>query len=159
MIFVTVGTQLSFDRMVDVMNHWASTNEEEVIAQVGSTDRLFSFINQHKFLDPNQFDRYFSEARLIVAHAGMGSIISALSNGKLIIIVPRKVELGEHRNNHQVATARKFERFSGVKVAWDEEEIPSLIASHTHGENFVQLNELSRYAPKEFIRSLSLLIG
>lgn len=159
MIFVTVGTQLSFDRMVDVMNHWASTNVEEVIAQVGPTDRLFSFINQHKFLDPNQFDRYFFEARLIVAHAGMGSIIGALSNEKPIIIVPRKAELGEHRNNHQMATARKFESFSGVKVAWSEEEISSLIASHIHGENLVQFNELSKNASIEFIRRLSLLIG
>ena len=36
---------------------------------------------------------------MIVAHAGMGTIISAMQHQKPIIIFPRIAALGEHRTN------------------------------------------------------------
>ena len=44
----------------------------------------------------------------IVAHAGMGTILTALEIGKPLLVMPRRAALGEHRNDHQLATARRF---------------------------------------------------
>ena len=62
-------------------------------------------------------------ASLVVAHAGMGSIITALELGKQIIVMPRRAELGEHRNDHQVASARRFAQQGRIVVALDETEL------------------------------------
>ena len=59
----------------------------------------------------------------MIAHAGMGSIITALELGKQIIIMPRRASLGEHRNDHQVATAKQFAAQGRIEVALDETEL------------------------------------
>ena len=66
-------------------------------------------------------------AAFVVAHAGMGSILSALSLGKSLVILPRREDLGEHRNDHQRATAERVAERPGVFVAADEAELPGLL--------------------------------
>ena len=46
-----------------------------------------------------------SALQVVIAHDEMGSIITALEMGKPIVVMPRRAELGEHRNDHQVAAA------------------------------------------------------
>ncbi len=64
-----------------------------------------------------------SEAELIVAHAGMGSILTALELGRPILVMPRLGARRETRNDHQVATARRFRALGHVAVAFDEHEL------------------------------------
>ena len=72
-----------------------------------------------EFLPPDEFNKLFSKARLIVAYAGMGTIISAMRQHKPIIIFPRIAAWGEHRNEHQLATAQKMKELGYVYVATD----------------------------------------
>lgn len=124
MIFVTVGAQMPFDRLVKTVDQWASDHgRDDVFAQIGPTDYRPSSIQWTRFLDPREFKRRFEAARVIVAHAGTGSIITALQLGKPIIVMPRRARLRETRNDHQVATAEQFRRFGSVVVAWDENEL------------------------------------
>jgi UDP-N-acetylglucosamine transferase subunit ALG13 len=76
------------------------------------------------FLDPSEFNRLAQSAQLIVAHAGMGSIIAALELGKPIVVMPRRARFSETRNDHQVAAAKHFGEQGCVIVALDEQEIP-----------------------------------
>ena len=55
---------------------------------------------------------------MIYAHAGMGTILSALKQDKPIIIVPRLASLKEHRNDHQIATAMRMDELGYVYVAY-----------------------------------------
>jgi UDP-N-acetylglucosamine transferase subunit ALG13 len=57
----------------------------------------------------------------------MGSIISALRHGKPIVVMPRRAVLGEHRNEHQNATAARFADRPGIFVSSDEITLPSAI--------------------------------
>lgn len=152
-IFVTVGTQLKFDRMVGAIDQWAGLMEIQVFSQVGPTEACFSNIQHKQFLEPDELDRFFETAQLVVAHAGMGSIISALSLGKPIIIVPRKASLGEHRNDHQMATAKRFSGRPGVYVAWDEKELVALLDKWC-SRNFEHVKQISSSAPDSFIKNL-----
>lgn len=127
MILVTVGTQLSFDRLVSALDAWAATQAEEVVAQVGPSALVFRHLQAKPFMRPDEMEARFAEARLVVAHAGMGSILSALKHRKPIIIVPRKASLGEHRNEHQLATARWMVNRAGLTVAWEPEEAVALL--------------------------------
>lgn len=128
MIFVTVGTQLPFDRLVLAVDRWAGAHPElEFFAQVceGATPPQHM---QHKpFLGADEVDQLVRKAELIVSHAGMGSVLTALQFEKPILILPRKSDLGEHRSDHQVSTAKWLATRPGVKVAWHEDEVGTLL--------------------------------
>lgn len=124
MIFVTVGTQLPFDRMIRVVDEWAGRHPEaRVFAQIGPGQYRPQHMAFADFVAPGRADELMQEASLIVAHAGMGSVLTALQLQRPILIVPRRASLGEHRNEHQLATARWLENKPGVTVAWDEAEL------------------------------------
>lgn len=126
MIFVTVGAQMAFDRLVLGVDAWAaSRGRTDVFAQVGPTESPPSHVEWTRFLAPSEFRRRMEGASVIVAHAGMGSILTALEIGKPILVMPRRGALRETRNDHQVATAERFKAMRCVHVAMDESELPA----------------------------------
>lgn len=130
MIFLSIGTQEPFDRLVRAVDDWAATHDEPVFGQLGALGadsyrpRHFPFAT---FIPADDYRQRLEGCRLLVAHAGMGSIISALELGKPLLILPRKAALGEHRNDHQWATAQRFEGRPGVDVVWDEADVGAAI--------------------------------
>ena len=124
-IFVTVGTQLAFDRLLDAMDALAEGLDEPVIAQTIATGagRRWPHMEVRRQLDPAAFETLFAEARLVVGHAGIGTVLTAKRLRRPLIIVPRRHGLGEHRNDHQLATARHLAGRKGLYVAWDIAEI------------------------------------
>ncbi|MFI4915945.1 MAG: glycosyltransferase [Phycisphaerales bacterium JB060] len=124
MIFVTVGAQMAFDRMIRAVDQWAGDNgRNDVFAQIGPTDYVPEHIEHTGFLEPPQFAERARAADVIIAHAGMGSIITALTMGKPILVMPRRGELRETRNDHQIATAERLGGLGKVAVAMDEKEL------------------------------------
>lgn len=123
MIFVTVGEQLPFDRLVQTVDEWVGTSKKDVFAQIGRTNYIPKHISFKAFLTPEEFNEKFMAAEVIVAHAGMGTIISALDIGKPILVMPRQAALGEHRNDHQFATAKQFLELNYITVAFDEAQL------------------------------------
>lgn len=152
MIFVTVGTQLAFDRMIAVVDTWCKSNPSiDVFAQIGPSDKKFNHLRYEKFISPQQANQSFMEAELIVAHAGMGSVLTSLKYKKPIIIVPRKASLGEHRNDHQLATAKWLATRQGITVAWDENELMALLDQRN---SFNLTEPIPEYATSELIENL-----
>lgn len=124
MIFVTVGTDLPFDRMVRVVDEWATTRgRTDVFAQIGVGGWRPKSITFAEVLNPVEFKQRFTAASVIVGHAGMGTILSALHHGKPILVMPKKASLKEQRNEHQLATARRMMKMGNVAVAFDEAEL------------------------------------
>jgi UDP-N-acetylglucosamine transferase subunit ALG13 len=129
-IFVTVGTQLPFDRLIGAMDDWAAAHPHiKVFAQVGPTTRPPRHMAHAAFLSPQEAETRLRSASLIVAHAGMGTVLTALQAGRPVVILPRRASLGEHRNEHQLATARWLATRPGVGVAMDESELPRWLAA------------------------------
>lgn len=121
MIFLTVGAQMPFDRLVRAVDDWAGRRGvADVVAQIGATACRPRHLRCCAFLDPPSFTEHVRAARLVVAHAGMGSILTALEHARPILVMPRRGALGETRNDHQVASAARFARLPGVRVAHDE---------------------------------------
>jgi UDP-N-acetylglucosamine transferase subunit ALG13 len=117
MIFLTVGTQLPFDRLVLAMDKWAECNSHlEITAQIGNSNLRPKHMRWKQFMAADEFRTKFESSGTIVAHAGMGTILTSLDLGKPVVIVPRLADLGEHRNDHQLATAKRFARFYQVQT-------------------------------------------
>lgn len=124
MIFITVGTDHPFDRMVRVVDEWArDAGRQDVFAQIGEGGWEPRHMRFTHFLQPSEFAKQFGAARVIVSHAGMGTILTALHHGKPILVMPKKASLAEHRNEHQTATCRHMMEIAGVNVAFDEREL------------------------------------
>ncbi len=129
MIFLTVGTQLPFDRLVKSVDDAVSQNgfKEEIFAQIGKSSYQPHNFGGVSFLEKGLFDKYYCQASGIISHAGMGTIIMALDNAKPLLVMPRLTKYGEVVNDHQVAIARKFEELGHLLAAYDAEELPDKI--------------------------------
>lgn len=150
MIFVTVGTQLPFDRLIRAVDEIAPLTDEEVFAQTGGGIYIPRNIGYGNSLPAGEFDRMFRRARLIVSHAGMGTILSALKYKKPIVVMPRFAFLGEHRNEHQYATAVRMNEMHCAHIAYDSEQLRNMILDG----NLRPLRHLEDMASERLIRSL-----
>jgi UDP-N-acetylglucosamine transferase subunit ALG13 len=126
-IFATVGTQLPFPRLMAALDAEAAGLGEPILAQTREDPARYPALNAHATLAPADFEAAFARARLIVAHAGIGTILAARRHEKPLVLLPRRHALGEHRNDHQMATARHVQHLDGIYIAWNAENLKSLI--------------------------------
>ncbi|WP_428334215.1 glycosyltransferase [Novosphingobium sp.] len=161
MILLTVGTQFPFDRLVRVVDDWASSiGRMDIVAQVGDSHYSPRNLKSFSFTSPSQLRRLQEECAVMISHAGMGSIVTALELGKPIVIMPRDHTRGEHRNAHQLGTAQRFRNWSGVHVAADEgqlgdtlQNLDALIAPNSRVSSFATpelVDGLRKYLAQAF---------
>lgn len=123
MIFVSAGTQFPFDRLIEMVDTLAGETDEEVVAQAipdkyePKNFRLLGIIPQGEYTD------LVNKCDLVVAHAGMGAIITAMRIGKPILVLPRLASKGEHRNDHQTSTARHLQQMGYVTTISNLDEL------------------------------------
>ena len=127
MILVTVGMQLGFDRLVRAMDTLAPSLDMPFVAQTGSGHYRPAHMERRERIAPAEFDALVREARVVVSHAGIGTVIAAQRAGTPIVLMPRRAALGEHRNDHQLATVRSLGGRPGILIADDEIGLPSRI--------------------------------
>ena len=124
MIFVTVGSQQSFDRLIRAVDAWAEeSGQQDIFAQIADGQYEPRHMEFCRFLDVTEFNERVEQADLVVAHAGMGIIITALRLNKPLLTLPRRGSLRETRNDHQYATARHLSSAGKLHVAMDESEL------------------------------------
>lgn len=135
MIFLTVGTYpLPFERLVKAVDAAIAKGffEEEVFAQIGPCKYKPRNMRYVEMLEKDAFDCHFRKATSIISHAGIGTIKMALDNEKALLAMPRLKEYREVVNNHQIATATKFERLGHILVAYDPADLPSCLHKLKH---------------------------
>jgi len=151
MIFLTVGTHEPFDRLVQAMDKWCEAHPDHppVFGQITAPIETAYRPQHFKWVDrltPTEFADQFARASLIVSHAGMGTIISALQLGKPVVVMPRRGHLGETRNDHQFATANQLATRPGICVAVDEGQLGHCInrtLAHLTDANAPQISEFA----------------
>jgi len=126
-IFVTVGSQMSFDRLITCVDSWAKNNHHQIFAQIGATTYKPKNIAHTATIDPSIFIQRIQWADVVIAHAGMGSILSCLQYETPIVVMPRRGSLRETRNDHQVATAERFGEQKKISTAMNEDALTSLL--------------------------------
>ena len=78
-----------------------------------------------------------------------------MQHKKTIIVFPRIAKLGEHRNEHQLATAEKMKELGYVYVANNADELKILLTSSC----LKPLHKLGDYASQSMIDELHRVIG
>jgi UDP-N-acetylglucosamine transferase subunit ALG13 len=126
MILVTVGTQLPFDRLIRAVDDLAPGLGQHVIAQTNDGAYRPLNLEAHSFFGPDKFATLVRECSTIVSHAGIGSILTARQHAKPIILMPRRADLGEHRNDHQLATCAALADKPGIHIAEGPEDLAAL---------------------------------
>lgn len=123
-VFVSVGSMMPFDRLVQAMDEWAAAHPDvPVEIQIGRgkyEPRHAKFV---RLMPVAEYRQRVADARLFVAHAGMGSIISAIEAGKPLLMLPRLQAQGEHNTDHQLATAASIGARPGLHVATDAADL------------------------------------
>lgn len=132
MIFVTVGTSSwNFDRLIMEMDRIAGLLEEEVIIQTGISDYAPKNCKYFKFCPKSEMDQYYDRARLVVAHAGVGTISNTINKKKPIIVVPR-YEKTELFDNHQKELTKKLEEIKKIVAVYDIKDLESKIKANDY---------------------------
>ena len=111
-IFVTLGTirPYRFDRLIDTVLAYCRLHPEvDVLWQVGCTDRRDLPGRVVEQLTDAEFGEALGEHDLIVAHAGVGSALGALSVGRCPVLLPRSGRFDEAVDDHQVQIAEMLQ--------------------------------------------------
>jgi len=120
MILVTVGAYYrSFDRLVKSMDDLANAIEEQVIIQRGASTYEPLYADHFQFTTFTHMQELTRLARVIVNHAGAGSIILALKLGKPLVVVPRLEKYGEALDDHQRQIAKTLDSQGKVVVVME----------------------------------------
>lgn len=131
MIFLTVGTQLPFDRFVAIVDRIAPSLPEPIFAQVGFGAFRPANLEWRSFVGPIEFERLITACTYVISHAGIGTLVMAQKHRKPMILFPRRAVLNEHRNDHQLATVRALDGRPGIQIAYNEEALIELaLQSH-----------------------------
>jgi len=159
MIFVTIGTQEPFDRLIKAIDELVPALEnEEFIVQAPLKDYRPINFKTIDFMDPQQFRKNMESASLIISHAGMGTILSAMTGQKALLIMPRLVKYGEHRNEHQLATAKIFKSLNYINVAENVAELKDILLNRNYSDLHTS-KELGEYASGDLIQSIRNFIA
>lgn len=129
MIFVTVGSAPhSFKRLIKKMDEIASMIDKEVVIQKGLSSYQPTSAKYFDFVDYDVAMNYFKDADVIVSHASAGPILYARKFNNPLIMVPRRGDLHEHVDNHQMETARALGDSSEmIEVVYDVDNLEEAI--------------------------------
>lgn len=128
---MTVGSHYQgFERLVKKMDEIAGRIDEEVVMQIGHTDyepvntRFFDFLENFK-----EIEKLNRDARVVVSHAGAGSILTALEQKSSVIVVPRLRKYSEHMDDHQLEITEVMSENQRVKAVCDVDELEKCLQS------------------------------
>lgn len=129
MIFLTVGSQFPFDRLVGAVDDLVEKGliTEKLFAQIGKSTYKPRNFEYSQYLEKGAFDEYVRKASALIGHAGMGTITVAMNHQKPLLAMPRLKRFREVVNDHQVEIARRFAELGHILAAYDTVELSSAI--------------------------------
>ena len=108
-IFVMFGTQdKRFDRLLNAILDSKFVNENDVYVQLGYTKGTYDKIHCQEYYSEEELLHQIEIADLIITHAGVAAIVSALKLKKRTIVVPRLGKYKEQNNDPQVQIMERF---------------------------------------------------
>jgi len=127
-ILVTLGTlHFPFDRLLHALEDLP--DDEELIVQCRVPGPLPAWAQSVPDLPFDELAETMRAARVVVCHAGVGSILTALANGKRPVTVPRLARFGEAVDDHQLPFARRLAEAGLITLVEDPAELAGAVAS------------------------------
>jgi UDP-N-acetylglucosamine transferase subunit ALG13 len=128
--FVTVGTVMPFDRLVEAVASLDKANgrPSRIVAQVGRGGATPSGLECREMMEFDAVTALLDRAKVVFCHGGTGSLITALRAGCRVVAMPRRPDLGEHYDDHQIEIVRAFAARGIIEMAEDVPDIASALA-------------------------------
>jgi UDP-N-acetylglucosamine transferase subunit ALG13 len=122
-VVVSLGTDHHpFPRLLEWTTSWPCPAGTEVLAQTGETPAVDG-LDCRPYLPPADLSAAMAGADAVVCHGGPGTIMQARHAGRLPIVVPRRPDLGEHVDGHQLRFASWMAERDQIVVADTDAEL------------------------------------
>jgi beta-1,4-N-acetylglucosaminyltransferase len=129
MILVTVGvSNLPFDRLVGAVDELGADGEA-IVAQCGPARVRPRRATCFDYLPFAELEEWVAKARVVVCHAGIGSVAMCVSTGIHPVVVPRLKRLGESVDEHQLSFGRRLGELGLATVVEDVSELARAVRS------------------------------
>lgn len=159
MILILLGTQdKPFERILKAVSKEIDKGniKEKVVAQTGCT--LFSHekIKTFDFTTKEEIEELIKKARIIITHAGVGTIIECIENDKKVIVVPRLKKYGEHTNDHQLQITKEFSEKKYVLPLYDTRKLSDVLekSKKFKPQKYESNSEKFKLSIKEYIENV-----
>ena len=130
MIFVSVGThEAPFDRLLATI--YELELDEPLVVQYGPSTIRSERALEAEYLSFDEVVGYIRQSRAVVMHAGVGSVMVSLANGKRPIVMARQHRFGEHVDDHQLELARRLEAAGLVTAVDDAAALSAALAAES----------------------------
>ncbi len=127
--FVSVGNaQQSFARLLDEVARISPQLPQPVVVQHGHTAFAAAGCVSMDFLDPARYAEQIRTARVLVLHAGAGSVLHAIKAGHVPVVMPRLARFSEHVNDHQLAFAKQLAQAGRVLLVEEAAQLADAVA-------------------------------
>lgn len=154
MIFVTVGTnEAPFCRLLRAVGD--REGGETLVVQHGPSPVRPRGAECFAYLPYPTLVEYAQTARVVVCHAGVGSVLVAVRAGKRPIVMPRLRRHGEAIDDHQVEFAQRLHREGVVELLDRERRLGEMLAVGDFIADDSTANDLSA----DLMRYLRATIG
>jgi len=161
LIFVTVGNDFrAFDRLLKKMDEIAPSLPEKVLVQKGYSTYCPKHTEYFDFVPMNLATEYLLKSRLVVSHAGIGTIILCKQHGIPLLILPRRKKHEEHMNDHQLEVAQALEKRKdgNIHVLYEEdrlrEKVLEILGEKGRGRTVEDMGRLNLiHAVREFLQT------
>lgn len=121
---MTVGTDHHpFDRLVHWVDTWAAAHPEHTCLVQRGTSVLPETCSSDQYVSYGDLVDSMSTSTVVVSHGGPATIMEARASGRLPVVVPRRPDLGEHIDDHQIRFSRWMAGRGQVMLAETEAEL------------------------------------
>ena len=128
MILVTAGTlHFPFERLLRAVDELPG--DEELVVQSRAPGMRPARARCVEDLPYDELVAEVRRARVVVCHAGVGSVLTALEGGKRPVVVPRLERYGEAVDDHQLAFGRKLAEAGLVTLVEDLTRLAEAVAA------------------------------
>ena len=155
LVFVTVGTDHHpFDRLVRWVDNWLAGREDRPVRCLiqSGTSQPPRMTEYDQYFGYQQMETFLAEATAVVCHGGPGTA------GKRPIVVPRRQDLGEHVDDHQLAFARRIATEGEIALAEDEATFAACLERALAGEGTLD-DQSQEGRIGETVAQFELLVG
>jgi UDP-N-acetylglucosamine transferase subunit ALG13 len=139
MIFVTIGTAEPFDRLLRAVGE--VDTDEEIVVQAGPSTARPEGPTYVDYLPYAELVEKVRNSRVVVSHAGVGTILTVLAQGKRPVVVARQKRYGEAIDDHQDELARRLADEGLVVLLENPEELPEHLRGDVEASTPVRPSE------------------
>jgi UDP-N-acetylglucosamine transferase subunit ALG13 len=127
--FCTVGNlKRPFNRFFEIIFDSISILPKPILIQSGYNQINYSDLYKFKdFFEITDHQKFIETSKVVISHAGAGTIFQCLNLKKIPIVIPRLKKFNEHVNDHQLDLSVKLRDLNLIYVAEDNLTTKKLI--------------------------------